>query len=137
MSTQPHFSLDATELSASLTVRNLLESLAWYRDVLGFEVTKVHEREGRVVAASLKAGHVRVLLSQDDGLKGLDRLLGEGFSLQLTTRQSIDELADRIRSQAGMLDLEPTDMPWGTRAFRFRDPDGYRFTITSPSAERP
>ncbi len=128
-------SLHATELSASLTVNDLPRSVAWYRDVLGFEVTKMHEREGKAVAASLKAGQARILLGQDDGAKGLDRAKGEGFSFQLTTEQNIDEIAERVRSQAGTLDTEPTDAPWGARVFRVRDPDGFRFTISSPVAQ--
>lgn len=123
-------SFRARSLAASLTVKDLRTSLAWYRDVMGFTVDREHARDGKLVAVSLKAGTVRILLGQDDGAKGLDRVKGEGFSLQLTTAQNIDELADRIRARGGTLDSEPADM-FGARAFRLRDPDGFRFTISS------
>lgn len=123
--------LVAQSLAASLTVRDLSASLSWYRDVLGFAVDREHRREGKLLAVSLRAGAVRLLLGQDDGAKGLDRVKGEGFSLQLTTSQSIDEIAARVRSHGGSLESEPADV-FGARAFRLRDPDGFRFTISSP-----
>lgn len=125
--------LHGRSLDASLTVNDLEKSLAWYVDVLGFSVDRKHEREGKLVAVSLKAGDVRVLLAQDNGAKGWDRVKGEGFSLQITTDQNIDELAAGIKAQGVGLDLEPTDTPWGARVFRLRDPDGFRFTISSGS----
>ena len=106
-------------------------SLAWYCDVVGFTVDRKHEREGRLVAVSLKAGDVRILLGQDDGAKGLDRVKGAGFSLQITTAQNLDELASRIKEHGGNLLSEPADMPWGVWMFRVQDPDGFRFTISS------
>jgi uncharacterized glyoxalase superfamily protein PhnB len=121
----------ASSLNASLTVQDLQRSLAWYRDVLGFTVDREHERGGKVMAASLKAGAVRILINQDDGAKGADRAKGSGFSLQLTTTQSIDDIAARIKAAGGTLDSEPADMPWGVRAFRVQDPDGFRYAISS------
>jgi len=123
--------LHLRSMEASLTVSDVRKSLAWYRDVLGFTVDREHEREGTLRAVSLRAGDVRILIGQDDGAKGLDRVKGEGFSLQLSTAQSIDEIADRIRAAGGTLDSEPADAPWGVRFFRLRDPDGFRFTISS------
>jgi uncharacterized glyoxalase superfamily protein PhnB len=127
--------LRATSLEASLTVSDLQKSLAWYRDVVGFFVDQMHERGGTLRAVSLKAGAVRILINQDDGAKG-ERIKGLGFSLQLTTGQSVDEIAQRIKDHGGTLDSEPADMPWGPRMFRIRDPDGFIFTISSPRPPR-
>ena len=123
----------ARALTASLTVRDIHASLAWYRDVIGFVVDRLHEREGELRAASLKAGSVRLLLGQDNGAKGWDREKGQGFSLQFTTAQSADALAERIRARGGTLETEPTDTPWGARVFRVRDPDGFTLVISSES----
>lgn len=119
------------ELSASLTVKDLATSVAWYHEVLGFTIDRRHEREGVLRGVSLKAGDVRLLLNQDDGAKGWDRAKGEGFSLRITTVQNIDELARRVTEAGGSLDTPPTDMPWGARIFRVRDPDGFRIAISS------
>ena len=124
----------ADSLEASLTVKNLDTSLAWYRDVIGFSVDRKHERAGKLVAVSLSAGAVRLLISQDDGAKGQDRIKGQGLSLQITTRENADAVATRIKERGGILDSEPVDTPWGRRVFRLRDPDGFRLTISSHAA---
>jgi uncharacterized glyoxalase superfamily protein PhnB len=128
--TQPE-TFRGRSLQASLTVNDLAKSIAWYRDVVGFVVDQEHQREGKLVAVSLKAGAVRILLGQDDGAKGLDRAKGAGFSLQITTAQSVDDIANRIKSFGDTLATEPADTPWGVRAFRVRDPDGFMLVVSS------
>lgn len=124
-------SFRARTLSASLTVKDLRKSLTWYRDVVGFSVDHEYEREGKLRAVALQAGAVRILINQDDGAKGLDRLKGAGFSLQFTTDQNVDEIAKRVKGHGGALESEPTDMPWGARVFRLKDPDGFSLAISS------
>jgi uncharacterized glyoxalase superfamily protein PhnB len=121
-------------LQASLTVKDLQKSVAWYIDVVGFTLDRKIERDGTLRGVAVSAGDVRIILNQDDGAKGWDRIKGEGFSLQITTAQDVDEIARRIKSRGGSLDLEPQDMRWGARVFRVRDPDGFRWTISSPRA---
>jgi predicted enzyme related to lactoylglutathione lyase len=122
--------LRAESLDASLTVSDLQRSIAWYRDVFGFTVEREHQRDERLMAVSLRAGSIRILLSQDNGARGADRARGEGFSRRLTTGQDIDAIASGIKARGGTLEMEPTDM-LGVRAFRLRDPDGFRFTVSS------
>ena len=122
-------------LSASLSVKDVEKSVAWYRDVIGFTVDQQYEREGKLMAVSLKAGDVHILVGRDDGAKGWDRLKGEGMSLQITTTQDIDEIAQRIKSVGAMLETEPTTTPWGARTFRLKDPDGFKLVISSVRAE--
>lgn len=130
-------SLQGLSLSASLTVKDLEKSLTFYRDVMGFSVDRKHEREGKLVAVSLKAGDVAILIAQDNGAKGWDRVKGEGFSLRITTDQDLDQMAARIKTFGIVLDTEPMTMPWGARVFRVRDPDGFIFAISSePPAQQ-
>lgn len=121
----------AQSLEAALTVRDLAATVAWYTDVVGFTVHQEYMREGRVLAVSVRAGAVRILLNQDDGARGMDRKKGEGFSLQFTTPQDVDGIAERVRARGGVLFSEPENA-WGTRVFRLLDPDGFRLTISSP-----
>ncbi|HEV7705610.1 MAG TPA: VOC family protein [Gemmatimonadaceae bacterium] len=122
---------EASALRASLTVKSLPASVDWYRDVVGFSVTERHEREGVLRAVSLTAGSVEIVLGQDDGAKGTDRVKGQGMSLNFTTSQGIDAIASRIKARGGVLDSEPADTPWGARVFRLRDPDGFILVISS------
>lgn len=121
---------EALALSASLTVKDIERSRAWYRAVLGFKVDREMEREGKLRSVAVSAGAVRILLNQDDAAKGPDRKFGEGFSLMIATVQSVDAIADRIKAAGGTLVSEPADTPWGMRVFRVTDPDGYKFAIS-------
>jgi uncharacterized glyoxalase superfamily protein PhnB len=128
-------SFRARALSMSLTVKDVRASVAWYRDTVGFTVDQEYEREGKLRGVAMKAGDIRFLLNQDDGAKGWDRTKGEGFSFQFVTAQDIDAIAKRIKDHGGILESEPADMPWGVRMFRLKDPDGYKFAISSPRPE--
>ena len=123
--------LTADSLEISLTVAAVRPSAAWYRDTLGFTIEREFERGGRLFAIRLRAGAVRILLTQDDGAKGADRAKGEGFSFQITSPQPIDGLAARAKQAGAVLDLEPVDA-FGARIFRLRDPDGFRIAVSSP-----
>jgi uncharacterized glyoxalase superfamily protein PhnB len=129
LETQP---LHGESLQASLTVKDVEISVGWYRDVLGFSVDRQHERNGKLVAVSLSAGDVRLLVAQDDGAKGWNRTKGDGLSLQITTSDDVDAIAARVKQRGGTLDTEPTDMPWGVRVIRLQDPDGFKLVIARP-----
>ena len=81
---------------------------------------------------SLGAGGVQIVIGQDDGAKGWERVKGEGFSVQFTTEQNIDAIAARIVDRGGSLADGPLDTPYGTRVFRLIDPDGFKLTVSSP-----
>ena len=120
-------------VSPAFTVDDLQASLAWYRDVVGFIVEEEWKNGDAVMGVSLLAGSARLYLNQDDGKKGRDRKKGEGFRLHLETAQNVDELAAAIQKRGGKLDSAPADMPWGGRAFRLTDPDGFKLSIASES----
>jgi lactoylglutathione lyase len=123
---------NASALTASITVADIRKSMAWYRDVVGFEVQQQNESEGVLRAVVLQAGGVRILLNQEDGARGWDRKKGEGISIQFITRDSVDDIATRIKASGTAIDSEPVDMPWGMRMFRLRDPDGFKLVFSSP-----
>jgi uncharacterized glyoxalase superfamily protein PhnB len=123
-------SFRARSISASLAVKDVQKSLAWYRDKVGFFVEQRFERGGKLTGASLKAGDVRILISQDDGGTGWDRVKGAGFTLQLTTAQDIEGLAEAIKQRGGLLEAQPERVS-GTSVLRLRDPDGFRLVISS------
>src|SRR5262245_47263381 len=82
--------LDTRAVLISLTVKDLSRSVAWYRDVLGFTVDSVRERDGRPAAAAVRSGAARIFLNQDDGGRGWDRVKGEGFAITFDTAQDVD-----------------------------------------------
>lgn len=126
--------IKATTLGCSITCKDLPTSIAFYRDAIGFHVANTYEREGRPVAAVVAAGDIRIVLNQDDGKLGWDRIKGQGFYLQINvaTLADVDVAAARIKAAGGTLIDEPADRPWGVRMFQFRDLDGFKFGVSSP-----
>jgi uncharacterized glyoxalase superfamily protein PhnB len=124
--------LHGQSLQASLTVKDLDQSVRWYTEAFGFTVSRRIERDGKLRGVAVQAGDVRIVLNQDDGAKGWDRVKGAGLSLQISTTEDVDAIAARITAHGGTLDTEPKDMPWGARVFRVRDPDGFLWVLSRP-----
>jgi uncharacterized glyoxalase superfamily protein PhnB len=125
-------SLEVETLSTSMTVKDLEKSAKWYSDTLGFTVADRRERDGKLAAVGLAAGAIRILLNQDDGAKGFDRVKGQGISLYFTTHQDIDAIAARAQSAGATLQVGPADMPWGVRMISLLDPDGFKLVFAKP-----
>jgi len=125
---------NATALGCSLTCKDLDTSIRFYRDVLGFAVDRTFENEGKLAGAIVTAGSIRIVLNQDDGKLGWDRVKGQGLYLQINVAGAadVDAAARRIAAAGGTLIDEPADRPWGARMFQFRDPDGFKLGVSTP-----
>lgn len=126
--------LNATNLGASLTCKDLEASIRFYRDAIGFGVEQSFEREGKVTAAVVVAGDCRFVLNQDDGKLGWTRTKGQGFYLQINvpTAADVDAAAARIKATGAALLSDPADRPWGVRMFQFLDLDGFKLGVSTP-----
>ena len=126
--------LNATTLGCSITCKDVAASIRFYTDVLGFAVAMTFEREGKLAGAIIHAGDIRIVLNQDDGQLGWDRIKGQGFYLQINVAAAadVDSAAERIRAAGGTLLNEPEDRPWGARMFQFRDLDGFKLGVSTP-----
>lgn len=128
--------INATNLGCSLTCKDLSASIRFYRDAIGFAVVHTFEDQGKPVAAVLVAGDCRIILNQDDGQLGWDRIKGQGFYLQINVPDpsDVDAAAERIKATGSALLDEPADRPWGARMFQFRDLDGFKLGVSCPLA---
>ena len=122
-------------MSPSYTSNDVVASINWYRDVLGFSVKEKWENEGTLMGASLVLGKVTINLSQDDWKLGRDRKKGQGVRIFITTADDIDSYAKAIASRGGTLDGDPRE-EWGFRAFSVTDPDGFKITFMKPVKAR-
>ena len=122
------------EVMPSMTVDDVEASITWYTEILGCVLREKYEHEGSVVAASLEAGAVTIILGQDDWAQGRDRDKGVGCRFYCSTAQDVDQLAADIKARGGTLAWEPTDQPWGARDFAVTDPDGFKITISSEAS---
>ena len=115
----------ASTLGCSLTCKDLQASIRFYREAIGFAVAQTYENDGKVAAAVVAAGDCRIVLNQDDGALGWDRIKGQGFYLQINVvaPADVDAAAARIKAAGGTLLDEPADRYWGVRMFQFKDLD--------------
>lgn len=128
--------INATNLGCSITCKDLQASLRFYRDAIGFAVAQTFENNGKVAGAIIGAGDCRIVLNQDDGKLGWDRVKGQGFYLQINVAGAadVDAAAARIKAAGGTLIDEPADRPWGARMFQFKDLDGFKMGVSFPLA---
>ncbi len=128
--------INATNLGCSITCKDLAASIRFYRDAIGFAVAQSYEHEGKVVAAVVTAGACNIVLNQDDGKLGWDRIKGQGFYLQINVASAadVDAAAARITAAGGALLSQPADRDWGVRMFQFTDLDGFKLGVSTPLA---
>ena len=114
-------------------------ALVFYRDVIGFEVTKDVDMGGGmrwITVAPAGSSVSFVLTPVGAGESGADRevladLLAKG-SLGGVVLATDDLDADFARIEASGADIvqEPMDQPWGVRDAAFRDPAGNQLRLT-------
>lgn len=126
--------INATTLGGSITCKDIEASIRFYRDAIGFAVLKTYDNGGKVAGAVVGAGECFLVLNQDDGKLGWDRIKGQGFYLQINVAAlaDVDVAAARIKAAGGELLDEPADRPWGVRMFQFRDLDGFKLGVSTP-----
>jgi uncharacterized glyoxalase superfamily protein PhnB len=130
MATTSDTRLQAQTLSPTLTVDNLQRSVAFFEG-LGFGIEDRWEEKGVLLGVMLRAGEARINLTQDDWNKGRDRQKGVGMRMIVETTQNIDQLAADAKKAGVVLETEPHDTPWGSRAFDATEPSGFKVTIAS------
>jgi catechol 2,3-dioxygenase-like lactoylglutathione lyase family enzyme len=116
-----------------VTVNDVDESLAFYRDALGLEVhSDVPSGEYRWVTLGSPAQEgVNIVLSvphagrsQADG-DALQELLTKGtLPMIIFSTDNVDAAFERVRASGAEVLQEPIDQPWGPRDCAFRDPSG-------------
>ncbi|MEO3798641.1 VOC family protein [Nonomuraea sp. B1E8] len=116
-----------------ITVHDVDEALAFYRDALGLEVRNdVPSGEGRWVtlgSPGLPAPEY-VLSTPHSGRSKADGddlhdLLVKGVLPMIVFRaDDLDATFEKVRESGAEVLQEPIDHPWGTRDCAFRDPSG-------------
>ncbi len=121
-----------TSLSPNLIVSNVEQSIAFYRDTLGFEVETTVPEVTPYVFAIVSAGGVRLFFNSPESAVTEYPVLGGrplGGTLTLFIEVTgIRELYARLQPVAKI--VMPIEVKWyGQTEFAFADPDGYVITI--------
>lgn len=126
----------ASELFPIVSTSDLQRALAFYRDLLGGQVTyQFAGPDGQPVYVGLDVGksHVGVALDPSAPGRGVQRA-----SMVLWAYvDDCDAVVERFRLAGVEIVEEPTDQPWGERVARVRDPDGNDLLVGARSAARP
>ncbi|MFJ1646819.1 VOC family protein [Streptomyces sp. NPDC088258] len=122
-----------------ITVNDLDETLAFYRDGLGLDIRNdVASGDFRwVTLGSAAQPGVEIVLSephagrsQADG-DALQALLTKGVLPMVIFRSDdLDATFEKVLASGGEVLQEPTDQPWGPRDCAFRDPSGNMVRIS-------
>jgi len=118
---------------SQITVNDLDESLAFYRDALGLDVRNDVGSDGQrwVTLGSASQPDLELVLSEphagrskDDG-DALQVLLTKGVLPVIVFRtDDVDATFEHLRAAGAEVLQEPIDQPWGPRDCAFRDPSG-------------
>ena len=98
-------------------------SLAFYRDVLGWSITRTWGGAGEGRGAVLSSGGMKMVIAERSSEGGADDQLGE---IRPNVHLDIHDVDARFRAlpKGTHVVREPERTPWGTRWFVVRDPDG-------------
>ena len=128
---------ELTKLIPNLIVANVEHSLAFYRDVLGFQQTVTVPDAAPYVFAIVESGPVEIFLND---LKTAvaeypafaDRPIGGTLTLFIHVT-GIAEIYETLRQQVTV--VMPLEKKWyGVTEFAFTDPDGYIITFAERDA---
>jgi len=114
-----------TEAFPIVTVPDLPETVAFYRDLLGFRESYRFPPEGDPQFVTLKLG------TSELGL-GADEASGPAAGYALCVYAvDCDRAVEKLRAAGTPVVEEPADMPWGERMARVTDPAGNEIVIVA------
>ena len=127
--------MDITIHSSFLPQNDPEASLAFYRDILGFEVRKDVGYGGMrwiTVGPAGQPGTSIVLYPPqaspgitDDERRTIAEMMAKGsFATLLLATKDLDGTFERLQASSAELVQEPTEQPYGVRDCAFRDPAG-------------
>lgn len=128
-----------------VTVLDVDEALAFYRDGLGLEVVSDVSNVGfRWVSLSVPAqGGLNLVLSApgagraDEDAQALGELVAKGAMGGLVlTVPDLDSLFESLSASGAEVLQEPMKQPWGPRDCAFRDPSGNMVRINQAAEEQ-
>jgi uncharacterized glyoxalase superfamily protein PhnB len=124
------------DLLPMLYVRDVPRSVAFYRDVLGFEFEGWWDEEARTYASEPAPGHAGDFAELQAGnlvlhlhRAGDDQKLDAGSSILHLKVKDADAYYEQVTGRGGRFD-PPRNQVWGWRQFYVRDPDGHRWSFS-------
>ena len=115
----------STHVYPSLRYRDARAAIDFLERAFGFEVhASMEDDEGVVGHAELRWGGSMIMLGQEseDGIERWGAHAGRGWSY--VTVEDADAHCERAREAGAEIVMEPADLPYGSRDYAARDPEG-------------
>jgi uncharacterized glyoxalase superfamily protein PhnB len=113
----------------NVLVADMTKSIAFYRDVLGFEQTMTVPEEAPFVFVGLQRGDVEIFLNdaataQRDFPPLAGRALGGTNTIYVKLEGGLEAYHEQVRARTPLA-MPFTRQPYGMTEFAVTDPDGY------------
>ncbi len=131
--------IDVRGVTTLLEVFDMQASIAFYRDLLGFEVVQTWGPDGNWSWAMLRAGHSTLMLNTayDEGerpaVPDAGRVRGHADTELYVACANVNDVHEHLR-QKGHAVNPPIVTHYGTNQIWLTDPDGFRVCFQSPVA---
>ena len=121
-------------LSPTLAVRNMKETIEFYKNSLGFKVGMCFPDANNPEYADLsKDSMVLMVIPAANCGIGSEEKLGIGVNLYMQIDGDIDEYYDELKKKGVKIAVDIKDEPFGIRDFTVEDINGYKLTFNQLS----
>lgn len=105
-----------------IAVKNLKQSISYYRQVLGFEIHDIGDPGWRI----FQRGDCRIMAGECPDSPAAGELGDHSYFAYLYV-DDVDGLYDEFRTAGARILKKPTSEPWGMREMAVKTIDGHRF----------
>ena len=121
-------------ISPTLAVRNMKQTIQFYRDSLGFKIGMAFPDADNPEYADLsKDGMVLMFIPAQNVGIGSKQKLGTGVNLYMQIDGDINEYYRELKNKGVKIAVDIKDEPYGIRDFTVEDIDGYKLTFNQVS----
>jgi uncharacterized glyoxalase superfamily protein PhnB len=121
-------------ISPTLAVRNMKQTIQFYRDSLGFKIGMVFPDADNPEYVDLsKDGMVLMFIPAKNVGIGAKEKLGIGVNLYMQIDGDIDEYYRELKNKGAKIAVDIKDEPYGIRDFTVEDINGYKLTFNQVS----
>ena len=123
-------------ISPTLAVRNMKETIEFYKDSLGFKMGMCFPDANNPEYADLsKDGMVLMFVPAKDHSISPEEKFGLGVYLYMQIDGDIDEYYHELKKKGVKIAVDIKDEPYGVRDFTIEDINGYKLTFNQVTAK--
>jgi len=117
-------------ISPTLAVRNMKQTIQFYRDFLGFKMGMAFPDANNPEYADLsKDGMVLMFIPAENIGIGREEELGVGLNIYMQIDGDIDAYYNELKDKGVKIMVDIKNEPYGIRDFTVEDIDGYKLTF--------